>query len=181
MDAAVIERQGGGERGTTILEVVVASAILVTLMAGLMSLAALAISTTENQGHLAARTTEYAQDKMEQLLALAYDNLTSDTRVFPATLAGGSGLKVGGTSDANETITSATATYVDYLKQNGDLVAAVGATPPSDWFYKRVWKIETPTGTTNLKEITVTVTVARGFGGANKATSTLTVLKSQPF
>ena len=28
--------------------------------------------TTENQGHLAARTTEYAQDKMEQLLVLAY-------------------------------------------------------------------------------------------------------------
>ena len=77
-------RQPRGEAGTSILEVVIASAILVTLMAGLMSLVGLAISTTENQGHLAARTTEYAQDKMEQLLALTYGDLTSDTRTFPA-------------------------------------------------------------------------------------------------
>ena len=55
-------RRARGEDGTSILEVVIASAILVTLMAGLMSLVGLAISTTENQGHLAARTTEYAQD-----------------------------------------------------------------------------------------------------------------------
>ena len=58
--------------------------ILVTLMAGLMSLAGLAISTTENQGHLAARTTEYAQDKMEQLWRWPTATRVSDTRVFPA-------------------------------------------------------------------------------------------------
>ena len=85
-----------GEQGTTIVEVVIATAILATLMAGLMSLAAVAISTTENQGHLGARTTEYAQDKMEQLLALTYGDTSSDTRTFPATNSGGSGLAVGG-------------------------------------------------------------------------------------
>jgi len=176
-----------GERGTTILEVMIATSILVTLMAGLLSLMTLSINTTENQGHLAARTTEYAQDKMEQLMALPYGDAFSDTRVFPAQItadcfaAGNCGLAVGGTSDATATITTATATYVDYLKENGDLTAASGATPPSDWFYKRVWKIETPSGTTNLKLITVSVTVARGFGGQNKATSTLVVYKTSPF
>ena len=182
MDASVSTRPRG-EQGTTIIEVVVASAILVTLMAGLMSLAGLAISTTENQGHLGARTTEYAQDKMEQLLALTYGDLSGDTRVFPAADSGGSGLAVGGSSNS----ASPVALYVDYLDQQGNLcgstgaecAAPVGTTPPTNWFYQRAWQIEEPT--TDLKRITVTSTIARGFGGAMKATSTLAVLKARGF
>jgi len=183
MDATVTARSRG-EQGTTIIEVVIASAILVTLMAGLMSLAGLAISTTENQGHLGARTTEYAQDKMEQLLALTYADGTSDTRVFPAPTSGGSGLAVGGSSNTSSPV----ALYVDYLDQHGNLcgsggsaecIAPVGTTPPTNWFYQRVWLVEEPV--TDLKRITVTATIARGFGGAMKATSTLTVLKAKGF
>jgi Tfp pilus assembly protein PilV len=172
-----------GQDGTTIIEVVVASAILVTLMAGLMSLAGLAISTTENQGHLAARTTEYAQDKMEQLLALAYADATSDTTVFPATAAGGTGLAVGGSANPSTPVTK----YVDYLDQSGNLcgtasascIAPVGTAAPTGWFYQRVWVVSSPS--TGLKQITVTATIAHGFGGANKALSVLTVLKTNPF
>jgi hypothetical protein len=178
-----------GERGTTILEVVIASAILVTLMAGLMSMAGLAISTTENQGHLAARTTEYAQDKMEQLLALAWGDSVSDTRVFPAASSGGSGLSVGGSSNPSAPV----ALYVDYLDQNGNLcgsaaagcAAPSGTTAPSGWFYKRVWLIEDTTSDASLpaglKRITVAATISRGFGGAMKASSYLAVLKTNPF
>jgi hypothetical protein len=173
------------ERGTTILEVLIASALLVTLMAGLMAMSAVAISTTENQGHLAARTTEYAQDKMEQLLALAYGDLISDTRTFPAAGSGGSGLTVGGLSNPTTTITTSTQTFVDYLDENGNLVAASGATPPSSWYYKRVWKIDDSTTDvslpTNLKKITVGVTLSRGFGGFAASTSVLTCLKTSPF
>ena len=183
-----VRRQG--EQGTTIIEVVIASAILVTLMAGLMSLAGLAISTTENQGHLGARTTEYAQDKMEQLLALTYGDSTSDTRVFPALNAGGSGLAVGGSMNTSAPVES----YVDYLDENGNLCgstgadcpAPVGTTPPNRWFYQRVWQIDDNTShptelPANLKRITVASTIARGFGGAMKASSTLTVLKARGF
>jgi hypothetical protein len=183
-------RQPRGEAGTSILEVVIASAILVTLMAGLMSLVGLAISTTENQGHLAARTTEYAQDKMEQLLALTYDDANSDTRVFPAANGGGSGLTPGGSSNPDDPREK----YVDYLEENGDLCVAgnaecgapVGTTAPAGWFYKRVWQIDDNVShpaelPANLKRITVTATISRGFGGAMKASSTLTVLKSYPF
>lgn len=189
MDAPVKMRLRG-EQGTTIIEVVIASAILVTLMAGLMSLAGLAISTTENQGHLGARTTEYAQDKMEQLLALTYGDGSSDTRVFPAAASGGSGLAVGGSSNTSAPV----ALYVDYLDENGNLcgttgaacAAPVGTTPPSGWFYQRVWQIDDnsshPTELpVNLKRITVASTIARGFGGAMKASSTLTVLKARGF
>jgi hypothetical protein len=172
-----------GEQGTTIIEVIIASAILVTLMAGLMSLGGLAISTTENQGHLAARTTEYAQDKMEQLCALAYGDTTSDTRVFPASAAGGSGLAIGGSANPSSPV----ALYVDYLDENGNLCGSTGAacaapsgtTPPANWFYQRVWQIAQPAA--NLKQITVTATISRGFGRANKASSTLAVLKTNPF
>jgi len=175
--------RGNPEQGTTIVEVVVASAILVTLMAGLLSLVGLAISTTENQGHLAARTTEYAQDKMEQLVALTYGDSTSDTRTFPAAGTGGSGLAVGGSSNPSSPV----ALYVDYLDDHGNLCGTTGAacaapsgiTPPSGWFYQRVWGVTQ--AATNLKQITVTATIARGFGGANKASSTLTVLKANGF
>jgi hypothetical protein len=178
-------RPPNGEQGTTLVEVVIASAILVTLMAGLMSMAGIAISTTENQGHLAARTTEYAQDKMEQLLALAYTDTASDTRTFPAGSSGGTGLAPGGSYDVDNPV----ALYVDYLDSDGNLCGSTGAacaapsgtTPPSGWFYKRVWKIETPAGTTNLKQITVATATSRGFGGTTRATSHLTVLKSWPF
>jgi hypothetical protein len=172
-----------GESGTTLVEVIIASGLLVVLMAGLMSLGGLALSTTENQGHLAARTTEYAQDKMEQLMALTYGDTSSDTRVFPATTSGGSGLAVGGSSNTSAPV----ALYVDYLDQEGNLcgstgadcAAPVGTTPPTGWFYQRCWAITQVT--TNLKQITVTATIARGFGGALKASSTLTVLKANPF
>ena len=181
------------EDGTTLIEVIIASAILVTLMAGLMSLLGMSISTTENQGHLAARTTEYAQDKMEQLLTMPYGDSTSDSTVplvsgvMPGT---GTGLTVGGSYDPAAPVTK----YVDYLDQSGNLcgsasalaasppcAAPVGTTAPTNWFYKRVWKVELPTGTTNLKQITVTATIARGFGRGNKAVSVLSVLKSSPF
>jgi hypothetical protein len=169
------------EDGSSIIEVVIASALMVTLMAGLMSLAAMALSTTENQGHLSARTTEYAQDKMEQLLALAWSDgdlggLTgSDTTSFPAATSGGTGLAVGGSYNTSAPV----AKYVDYLDQSGNLLVAVGTTAPTGWFYERVWKVENPS--TNLKKITVTATIARGFGGAAKASSTLIVLKTFPF
>ena len=189
------------EAGSTIIEVVIASAILVTLMAGLMSLAGLAINTTENQGHLAARTTEYAQDKMEQLLTLAYGDSTSDSTVplltSGAMAATGTGLLKGGSSNPASPATK----YVDYLDQSGNLCgspsalavtpasarcpAPVGTAKPDNWFYQRVWAIDDSTtdGTlpVNLKRITVTATIARGFGGGNKAISVLTVLKTSPF
>src|SRR5262249_31490775 len=102
MGAAVIRRSG--EHGTTLVEVLIATGLLVTLMAGLMAMSGIAISTTENQGHLAARSTEYAMDKLEQLLALQYGDSTSDTRVFPASTSGGSGLAPGGSANVDSPV-----------------------------------------------------------------------------
>ncbi len=177
------------EQGTTLIEVMIATGLLVTLMAGLMAMSGLSIATTENQGHLAARTTEYAQDKMEQLLGLAFTDITSDTRQSNITSTGGTGLAVGGSYDVD----NPAASYVDYLDDSGSFCATgnskcaapVGTTPPAGWFYKRVWRIEdvSPAGcaASCLKRITVAAATTRGFGGATRAASYLTVLKTNPF
>jgi Tfp pilus assembly protein PilV len=183
-----------GERGTSLIEVMIASGLLIMLMGGLMAMSGLAISTTENQGHLAARATEYAQDKMEQLLSLQYQDTTSDTRGVNIASSGGSGLAVGGSYNVDSPV----ATYVDYLDDAGNmcgltlsgvLVASCpawsGTTPPTGWFYKRVWKVDDSTTDAtlpaNLKRITVATATSRGFGGGTRATSYLAVLKSKPF
>src|SRR5260221_5363757 len=83
-------RNRNAQAGMTLLETMIALAILLVVAAGVMGLAAVAVSTTETQGHLAARTAEYDQDKMEQLLALKFcDSDTNgtarnDTTVLPA-------------------------------------------------------------------------------------------------
>ncbi|MDE3156004.1 MAG: hypothetical protein KGN76_12925 [Acidobacteriota bacterium] len=164
------------EAGISLLETMIATGILIVVTIGLLPMGMFATSTTENQGHLAARATQYGQDKMEQLLALAWGNTTSDTTVFPATDSGGTGLAVGGSSDP----TAPVAGYVDYLDESGTLLAATGTTPPSGWFYERAWQITSPA--TNLKQITVTVIVAHSVGNAGETPqATVTALKTYPF
>jgi hypothetical protein len=162
------------ERGTSLIETAIASGILLVVMAGLLSMAALATTYTENHGHLEARTTEYAQDKMEQLLVLAYGDTLSNTVVFPATASGGTGLTVGGGLNTAAPVNG----YVDWLKNDGSLLGG-GATPPADWFYERVWQITNPTA--GIKLLTVTSTVRSSVGRALIPKSTVVVLKTSQF
>src|SRR5262249_22506917 len=147
------------ERGATLIETTIASAILVVMMTGLMSMGAIATVHTENEGHLSARTTEYAQDKMEQLLALAYTDAASNTVVFPAASNGGTGLAVGGSSNTSAPVNG----YVDWLASDGGLLGG-GTAAPAAWFYERVWQVTTPSS--GVKQIMVVVTVRSSIGGA---------------
>jgi prepilin-type N-terminal cleavage/methylation domain-containing protein len=163
--------------GFTLLETLCALGLLAVVAAGVLPLGLLATKLTENQGHLVARTTEYSQDKLEQLLALAYGDSTSDTRVFPATSTGGTGLTVGG----SVVTTAVVAGYVDYLDANGNVLASTGNAAPANWFYMRAWEVTTPRA--NLKQVTVTAIVraaaAGGLGGIPR--SSVTALKTSPF
>lgn len=163
------------EAGVSLLEVVIALSILLVLSLGILPLGVIAIATTENEGHLAARTTEYSQDKLEQLLALAYNDAVTDTRTFPATSTGGTGLSIGGSSDPSAPASG----YVDYLDYGGNLLASSGTTVPSGWFYRRVWRVTSPSA--NMKQVSVTTIVAKGLGHGRTPQATLVALKSNPF
>jgi hypothetical protein len=170
------------ETGLTMIETAFATALLLVVMMGLLSMTSLATVYTENHGHLEARTTEYAQDKMEQLLAIAYGNGTTDTTFFPAPDAGGTGLNVGGSIDTSAPVDG----YVDWLKYNGDLLHG-GTAAPADWYYQRVWQISCVTATcTNappvgVKRITVVTTVRTSVGRAMIPRSTVVALKASQF
>jgi type II secretory pathway pseudopilin PulG len=167
--------RSSNDAGSTLVEVIVSMLIMATLAAGLLSMSAIALTQSENQGHLAARTAEYAQDKMEQLLVLSYGNSTSDTRLFPAPAAGGTGLAVGGSNNPATPVVG----YADYLDANGNLLVSTSVTPPANWFYQRVWQVTQASPT--LKEVRVTATVARAIGRTQRPTATLVSLKSDPF
>jgi hypothetical protein len=162
------------ERGTTIIETTFAAGILMVSLLGLGSMVSLATMYTENHGHLEARTTEYAQDKLEHLLALAYGDISSDTAYFPALTAGGTGLAVGGSLDPAAPVDG----YVDWLSYSGEMLHG-GAAPPEEWFYERLWEITEPSA--GLKQITVVTTARAAIGGAMVPRSVVMVLKSNRF
>jgi hypothetical protein len=160
------------QAGTTLIETLIACGILIVVVVGLLSMITVATSHTENQGHLVSRTTGYAQDKMEQLLALDYDDTQSDTTVYPVVAAGGTGLAEGGSVDPAAPVDQ----YADYLDQGGNLQVSGGG-EPDGWFYKRVWEVSVPSP--NLKQITVTTIVRSSVGGAMLSRSTMAALKTR--
>jgi type II secretory pathway pseudopilin PulG len=169
--------------GMSLLETMIALTILIVSTVGIMSMGMIATGTTENQGHLAARSAEYAQDKIEQLMALNYgDSVTDTTQGLACTPSStppcnsGTGLAIGGGTDPSNPVTG----YADYLDSSGNVLSSAGGTP-SGWFYIRVWQISQ--ASTNLKQIAVTAKVRYLVGAPQGALpqATLTSLKANPF
>ncbi len=186
-----IRRIRNSQAGISLLETMVALGLLLTVSVGILALGVVAMTTTENQGHLSARTAEYAQDKMEQLLALKFCDATSNTSVLPTSASGGQGLAgcsaplntngtgAGGSSDPN----APAAGFVDYLDDSGNMLAS-GTTggAPAGWKYIRVWQVSSANATSTVKQITVTVKVSSSIGQSGMLPQTsLTALKAYPF
>jgi len=156
------------ERGSSLIEVMIASLVLLVGIVPLVGVFGVAVATNAGQGDVGTRTALNAQDKMEQLMALDFADGTSNTTVYPTAAVGGTGL--GGAMLANSTVggtnsAAPVAGYVDYLTFQGVLqTAAAGA------MYRRQWSVSTD-ATGNLKTITVLVTVP-GWSGPGVAPST---------
>jgi len=181
-----IRKSPSREAGMTLLETVIALGMLLVVSTGVLALGSVAMSMTENQGHLMARTAEYAQDKMEQLLALKFCDATSNTTVLPTNPSGGQGLAgcaaplnnngtgTGGSSNPATPV----AGFVDYLDSSGNLLTGAGG----GWKYMRVWQISSANATNTVKQITITVKVSSALGGTTALPqTTLTALKTYPF
>jgi hypothetical protein len=128
---------------------------------GLLPVFVLGFQMNEQQGDIATRTTEYAQDKIESLVNLQFADAATDTTKYPPVAAGGTGL--GGAMAASTTVgslppTAAVAGYVDYLDVNGNLLtSSTGA------YYRRQWSITTD-ATGNLKTVAVDATSLQAAG-----------------
>jgi prepilin-type N-terminal cleavage/methylation domain-containing protein len=152
-----------GDEGMTLIETLAALALLLVLMAGLMSVAAVTLKITENQGNLAARTTEYAQDKMEQLLALTHATTRSPTRACsrPPARADGPGRRRQQPGRAR-----CRARRLPRPERQHPAARRRPRRPGS----MRVWQVTSPSG--QFEANRVTATVRWGFGGSMAPAST---------
>ncbi len=131
--------------GFSLIEVLVAAALLIVAAAGVGQLLALGLQTTES-GRETTSTGALASQKMEQLRSLTWtydeagapssDAYTDLSRDPPA--SGGRGLDPSppGTLDRD------VAGYVDYLDARGRWIGA-GPDPPPDAMFVRRWAIQT--------------------------------------
>src|ERR1051326_3474284 len=102
-------------RGFTLLETMVAAGILLIAAAGILGLFSVSLMQDSIAGDHGTRTTEYAQDKMEQLMVLNFSDNTSDLTQYPSCLSqfqtcSGYGLTAGGSVNPSTPSTG----YVDY-------------------------------------------------------------------
>jgi hypothetical protein len=160
------------ERGTTLIETLMACAILLVVVVGILPMFVMGFKTTDQQGNVATRTSEYAQDKMESLLSLNFTDGATDTTVYPPAVSGGTGL--GGSMAASATVgaippTAAATGYVDYLDASGNLLtSSTGA------YYTRQWTIATDS-TATLKTITVVASLTATHSGSTPTTTLVSV------
>lgn len=182
-------RRLGGDRGFSLTETIVASAILVT---GLVSVAQLFIVSTDanRSARRVTAATVLAQQKIEQLRGLTwgYDpfglpvsDFTTNIAVTPPQPSGGFGLQAspGGALD------TATTGYCDYLSAYGEWLGS-GTTPPSGSVYVRRWSVEPlPTNPNNtlvfqvVVERLVQATTSGGSGAPPSDAARLVSLKTR--
>jgi Tfp pilus assembly protein PilV len=142
------------QKGFTLLETMIAAIVLIIAATGILGLFGVALMQNSVQGDNGTRTVEYAQDKMEQLMALNLGDTSSDTTQYPTCLSlvqtcSGTGLAAGGSINPASPSTG----YVDYIDASGN-----PTTVKANGVYIREWLVSNDSNTpTQLKTITVYV------------------------
>jgi prepilin-type N-terminal cleavage/methylation domain-containing protein len=172
MALAKLKRSSAGQAGFSLIEVLVAMAIMATgvlTMAGMFGLA--------TKSNLAGRSNTYAtvlaEQKLEQLRSLAWgfdlDNLpvsdqSTDTTTVPENPIGGTGLTPSPDGSLRENIKG----WVDHVDGKGAIVGN-DEVPPNGAIYTRRWSVEPlPTNPNNTLIIQVLVTRNQNRGQANQ-------------
>jgi len=154
-------RQGASNAGFSLLEVLVATALLASALVSLAQL--FAMSTRSNIG---SRNSTYAavlaQQKLEELRSLAWgfdqvglpiSDITTDTTKTPETAVGGTGLS----PSPQTSLSDNTDGWVDYIDAWGRKLGG-GTNPPQNAIYTRRWMVSPlPTNPNNTLVIQVLV------------------------
>jgi len=160
------------QTGFSLVETLVASAILAVGLVSLAELFAIAIkaNTAARNGSV---TMILAVQKIEQLRSLTwgYDTAgspisdrTTDTTVSPERSTGGTGLS----PSPSDTLRQNTGGYIDYLDASGNLLGG-GTVPPVGTSYLRRWSIEpVPTDPNDALLLQVLVTRRSDRGVADE-------------
>jgi len=168
---AKLNRSSAAQAGFSLIEVLVATALLATgvlTMAGMFGLA--------TQSNLAGRSNTFAtvlaEQKLEQLRSLAWgfdiDNLpvsdqSTDTTVVPENPIGGTGLTPSADGALRENIKG----WVDHLDAYGNIIGN-DEVAPNAAVYTRRWSVEPlPTNPNNTLILQVLVTRSRNRGQAD--------------
>ena len=137
-------RGGGGHEGFSLIEVVVATAIVATALVSVIRVQLLAISVNQLAQRVTVATA-LATQKIEQLTSLAWFvdaagnpvlDTASDLTASPESPVGGSGLL----PSPATALSADAAGFVDYLDATGAWLGA-GTTPPRDTAFVRRWSI----------------------------------------
>lgn len=163
------------DSGFSLIEVIVAVAVLAT---GLVAVAQMfALSTNTNRtARWASIGTTLAQQKIEQLRGLAWgfdalglpqSDFSSNLTVAPPAASGGLGLS----ASPQNALVSNTPGYVDYLNAAGTWVGT-GSTPVSGTVFVRRWSVEPlPTNPNNTLIIQVVVQKLRAGAADTQQTA----------
>lgn len=160
-----------GEAGSTLVEVIIATTIMVT---GVLMMAQMfTIATTSNlQSRHDSLAAVLAEQKLEQLRSLTWgfdtaglplSDYDSDTSVEPEAAAGGTGLQ----PSPGNSLQANTQGYVDHVGANGQIVGN-GPIPPGTAVYTRRWSIE-PLPTNPNNTIIIQVLVSPSFRDRGQA------------
>lgn len=149
------------DAGFSLVEMLVATAILASGLVALAGLSLIATTTTERARRL-TMSVALASQKLEQLRALAwsYDTLgllltdeSSDLSVTPPSAAGGRGLLPSPAGSLSSSLPG----YVDYLDRGGNWVGTGASVVPGAAYVRR-WAVEPlPDDPANIVVLTVVV------------------------
>jgi prepilin-type N-terminal cleavage/methylation domain-containing protein len=165
-----------GERGFSLLEVMIAAAIMV---AGAASLAQLFVMSTRTNVNAKSTSmaTLLAKQKVEQLRALQWgfdalglpiNDTTTNTAAVPETAVGGTGLSPSPAGTLNQNVVG----WVDYLDPYGVSLGGATTTVPAHGIYIRRWSVEPlPTNPNNTLILQVLVTVVGNRNAVDTTTS----------
>ncbi len=163
------------ERGITLLEVMVSFLLMAVGMVAALGLLTVAVMSSfrDNEGFTTATTQ--AQNKLEELVALDFEDGATDTTVSPPASSGGTGLcgpMVPNTSCGSIVKGVMVEDFVDYLDESGQRLPSAASA-----HFMRQWQIRADSSA-RLKTISVRATQLNTFGSGPAATAVVTTLKA---